>query len=294
MNKGMWYAVGAYVTWGLFPFYWKYLAHVPALQLLGHRIVWSFVLVAAIVLVTRQWKGFRQAALNSRMFRIYSVAAVLIAINWLTYVWAVGAGFIVETSLGYFINPLISVLLGVIFLGERLRPLQWLPVGMAAVGVLFLAFVYGSFPWISLTLAVSFGLYGLVKKTAPLGSLHGLTMETGILFLPAVAYLLIVNQQGQGAFLHSDGLTDWMLVGAGLVTTTPLLLFASASHRIPLTMMGLLQYINPTLQFLLGTLVYHEPFSLSRLAGFAIVWFALVLFGLEGFFANRQRLAAEA
>jgi len=287
MNKGIWYALGAYVFWGLFPVYWKLLRGVPALQLLGHRIFWSFLLLFGIILLARQGKAFR-AALNRRALLIYSVAAVLIAINWLTYVWAIGAGFIVETSLGYFINPLLSVLLGVIFLRERLRPLQWLPIGLAAAGVLYLTFAYGALPWVALTLAISFGFYGLVKKTAPLGALHGLTLETGILFLPALGFLLYSEFSGTGAFLHSPTLTDLMLVGAGLVTVIPLLLFASAAQRISLTTIGVLQYVNPTMQFLLGVVVFKEPFDHHRLIGFGVVWVALILFGVEGFLAQRR------
>ncbi|NCP16002.1 EamA family transporter RarD, partial [bacterium] len=203
MNKGIWYAVGAYAVWGLFPIYWKWLHQVPALQLLSHRIGWSFFLLLAVILATRQWQAFRAAALNRRVLRIYLIAAVLIGVNWLTYVWAVNAGFIVETSLGYFINPLLSVLMGVLFLRERLRAWQWVPIGMATAGVLYLTFAYGALPWIALTLAFSFGLYGLIKKVAPLSSLYGLTLETGILFLPALAYLLVANAAGQGAFLHA-------------------------------------------------------------------------------------------
>ncbi|MCX6033709.1 MAG: EamA family transporter RarD [Chloroflexi bacterium] len=294
MNKGIWYALGAYVTWGLFPVYWKLLAGIPALQLLGHRIFWSFLLLFSIVLVARQGRVFR-AALNWRVLLIYSAAAVLIAINWLTYVWAVGAGFIVETSLGYFINPLLVVLLGVVFLRERLRPLQWLPIGLAAAGVLYLTFAYGSLPWVALTLAVSFGFYGLVKKTAPLGALHGLTLETGILFLPALGFLLYSEFTGAGAFLHSPTLMDVMLVGAGLVTVVPLLMFASAVQRIPLTMIGVLQYVNPTMQFLLGVLIFKEPFDHHRLIGFGVVWVALILFGVEGFLAqSRSRVQGDA
>jgi len=287
MKKGIWYALGAYVTWGLFPIYWKLLSGVPALQLLGHRIVWSFLLLFGIILVVRQGKLF-QAALSWRVLLIYSVAGILIAINWLTYVWAVGAGYIVETSLGYFINPLLSVLLGVIFLRERLRPLQWLPIGLAAAGVLYLTFAYGSLPWVALTLAFSFGLYGLVKKTAPLGALHGLTLETGILFLPALGFLIFDEISGPGAFLHSSLTVDFMLVGAGLVTVAPLILFASAVKRIPLTLIGVLQYINPTMQFLLGVVIFKEPFDHHRLIGFGVVWFALILFGVEGFLAQRR------
>jgi len=294
MNKGIWYALGAYVTWGLFPVYWKILAGIPALQLLGHRIFWSFLLLSGIVLAGQQGRTFL-ASLNRRVIFIYFVAAVLIAINWLTYVWAVGVGLIVETSLGYFINPLLSVLLGVVFLRERLRPLQWVPIGMAAAGVLYLTFAYGSFPWVALTLAVSFGFYGLVKKTAPLGALNGLTLETGILFLPALGYLLTAEFNGTGAFLNSTALTNLMLVGAGLVTVAPLLMFASAVQRIPLTIIGLLQYINPTMQFLLGVLIFKEPFNHRRLIGFSVVWFALILFGVEGLLTQRKsRVLASA
>jgi chloramphenicol-sensitive protein RarD len=239
------------------------------------------------VLVARQVKVFH-SSLNRRVVLIYSVAAVLIAINWLTYVWAVGAGFIVETSLGYFINPLLVVLLGVIFLRERLRPLQWLPIGLATAGVLYLTFAYGSLPWVALTLAFSFGFYGLVKKTAPLGALHGLTLETGILIVPALGFLLYSEFTGTGAFMHSSPLQDVMLVGAGLVTVVPLLMFASAVQRIPLTLIGVLQYVNPTMQFLLGVLIYKEPFDHRRLIGFSVVWVALILYGLEGYLAQRK------
>lgn len=287
MNKGIWYALGAYITWGLFPIYWKQLAGIPALQLLGHRIVWSFLLLIGVVLVARQWRSLR-ASLTRRILAIYAVAAVLIGINWLTYVWAIGAGYIVETSLGYYINPLLSVTLGVVILRERLRPLQWVPVALAAVGVVYLSVSYGQLPWIALTLAFTFGTYGLVKKLAPLNAFHGLTLETGILFLPALAFLLISEFNGSGAFLHTVPLADLMLVGAGLVTVFPLWLFASAAPRIPLTTIGVLQYVNPTMQFLLGVLVYKEPFTHDRLIGFGIVWTALILFWLEGFFARRK------
>jgi len=291
MNKGIWYGIGAYVTWGLFPIYWKWLHHVPALQLLGHRILWSFLMLFVAILTSRQWNIFRAAVLAPRVLRIYLAAAVLVGINWLVYVWAVNAGFIVETSLGYYINPLLNVLMGVLFLHERMRSLQWVPLGLAAVGVLYLTFAYGSLPWIALTLAFSFGLYGLVKKTAPLGSLYGLTLETGLLFLPALLYLLYADATGQGAFLHTGAISDVLLVGAGLMTTIPLLMFASAARRIPLSLVGILQYIAPTLQFLLGVLVYREPFTHAQFIGFGIVWIALILFGVEGFLASRAQRA---
>lgn len=286
-KKGILYGLGAYVLWGFFPIYWKFLHQVPALQVIGHRIGWSFLLLAAIILVTRQWKSFRSTVLAPKTIGIYSIAAVLLSVNWLVYVWGVNAGFIVETSLGYFINPLISVLLGVIFLRERLRTMQWIPVGLAAVGVLYLTLTYGRLPWIALSLAFSFGTYGLVKKLAPLGSLYGLTLETALVFPIALLYLAFVDFQGTGAFLHEGVATDLLLSGTGVVTSIPLLMFASAARRIPLTMIGVLQYVAPTIQFLIGVFLYHEPFDHSRWIGFSLVWLALVIFWLENYIASR-------
>src|SRR5664280_707685 len=288
MKKGVLYGIGAYLLWGIFPVYWKLLEAVPAIQIISHRILWSFVLLALILFVTRQWRAFRSAALSRKVVLIYLVSAILLSINWLTYIWAINAGFVLETSLGYFINPLLSVLLGVLFLREKLRPLQWLPIGLAAIGVIYVAISYGQFPWIALTLAISFGLYGLVKKVAPLGSLFGLTLETGLLFLPAVAFLAVLEWQGQGAFLHVPAVSNLLMIGAGLVTTVPLLLFASAAQRIPLSTLGILQYINPTIAFLLGLFLFHEPFNLSLLIGFSIVWLALIIYWGENFLASQK------
>ncbi len=249
------------MIWGLFPLYWKWLQHVPALQLICHRILWSCLILAGVILCMRQTRAFREAALTPSVVGIYTAAALLVGINWLVYVWAVNNGFIVESSLGYFINPLLSILLGVIFLRERLRSWQWLPIGLTALGVLYLTFSYGRLPWIALTLAFTFGLYGLVKKTAPLGSLYGLALETGLLFLPALLYLVYADSIGQGAFLHTGARSDLLMMGAGLITTVPLLMFASAVQRIPLFLVGILQFITPTLQFLIGVLIYQEPFT---------------------------------
>jgi chloramphenicol-sensitive protein RarD len=287
MNKGILNGLGAYALWGLFPIYWKLLQQVPALQVIGHRIAWSFVLLIVVILLTKQWKEFRSAALTPKTIGIYSIAAVLLSVNWLVYVWGVNAGFIVETSLGYFINPLLSVLLGVVFLRERLRPAQWLPVGLAAAGVIYLTLAYGRLPWIALSLAFSFGIYGLVKKLAPLGSLYGLTLETAIVFPIALLYLLVVDFTGTGDFLHQGEVTDILLIGTGVVTSIPLLLFASAARQIPLTVIGILQYIAPTLQFLIGVFIYQEAFDQSRLIGFSLVWLALIIFWLENYLANR-------
>lgn len=287
MNKGIWYAAGAYVSWGLFPLYFKHLQHVPALQIVSHRILWSFVILAGLVLHGSGWKTFRAKALNYPVLRVYAFAALLIGINWLVYVWAVNTGKIVETSLGYFITPLLNVFLGVLFLHERLRRWQWVAIGFAAAGVVYLAVSYGALPWVALTLGLSFGLYGLVKKTAPLGSLPGLTLETGIWLLPAVLYLFYTERTGEAALLHTALSTDLLLVGSGALTMIPLLLFASAAQRIPLSLLGVIQYISPTLTFLLGVLVYREPFTYVQLVGFAIVWAALAIFTVEGWFAHR-------
>jgi chloramphenicol-sensitive protein RarD len=287
MNKGVWNGIGAYALWGFFPIYWKFLHQVPALQVIGHRISWSFILLIAVIVFTKQWKEFRSAALKPKTLAIYAIASVLLTINWLVYVWGVNAGFIVETSLGYFINPLLSVLLGVVFLRERLRLAQWIPVGLAAAGVTYLTVAYGRLPWIALSLAFSFGIYGLVKKLAPLGSLYGLTVETAIVFPFALLYLIFVNVAGDGAFFHTSLSTDLLLIGTGVVTSIPLLMFASAARQIPLTMIGVLQYIAPTLQFLIGVFLYHEPFDQRRLIGFSLVWLALIIFWLENYLANR-------
>lgn len=287
MNKGIWNGLAAYAMWGFFPIYWKLLHDVPALQVIGHRIGWSFLLLMAVILLTKQWKEFRSAALVPKVIGIYALAGILLSVNWLIYVWGVNSGFIVETSLGYFINPLVSVLLGVFFLRERLRTAQWIPVGLAAVGVIYLTVTYGRLPWIALSLAFSFGIYGLVKKIAPLGSLYGLTLETALVFPIALIYLIAVGSTGSGVFFHQGLLTDIFLIGTGAVTSIPLLMFASAARQIPLTMIGVLQYIAPTLQFLIGVFLYHEPFDQSRLIGFSLVWLALIIFWVENYFGNR-------
>lgn len=292
MNRGMWMAVGAYSIWGVFPVYWKWLSHVSALQLFGHRIVWSCLILLAFVLMTRQAQTFRQVAFNARVLRFYLLAAILIGVNWFLYVWAVNAGFVVESSLGYFINPLVSVSLGMILFRERLRPVQWAPVTLATLGVVYLTVTYGSPPWIALSLAFTFGFYGLVKKIAPLNSFYGLLLETGILFVPALAWLMYVETTGQGAFGHLGATADFLMAGTGIVTTVPMLLFAGAARRIPLSMIGILQYIAPTLQFLLGVLVFGEPFSSTQFIGFGLVWIALIIFAVEGVLAHRAQAVA--
>ena len=290
MKKGLLSAVAAYFLWGIFPIYFKALQVVPPTQILGQRIVWSFVFVMAVLLVKHEFKAWL-AVLNRRVVLIYCLAALLLSVNWLLYVWSVNSGYVIEASLGYFINPLVSVLLGVIFLREKLRPLQWIPVAIAAAGVLYLAVTYGSLPWIALTLAFSFGFYGLVKKIAPLDSLYGLSLETAILFVPALGFLLFSEVQGSGAFGHAGGWVTTLLALAGVISAVPLLLFASGVRSAPLSTVGLIQYISPTLQFLLGIFVFGESFSPTRLVGFILVWVALILFTFESLVMQRRGLS---
>jgi chloramphenicol-sensitive protein RarD len=266
------------------PIFWKLIELVPADQIIAHRIVWSFLLLAFILMPRRRTRpaGGGSPVRTGGVVGLYSVAAMLIALNWFVYVWAVNHGYILETSLGYFITPLVNVLLGVVVLGERLRRLQWVAVALAAAGVAYLTLVYGDAPWIAIALAVSFGTYGLVKKKAPLGSVLGLSVETGLLFVPALVYLAVAEMRGTGAFLAADTPTRVLIAAAGPVTTLPLVLFAAAVQRVPLSAIGILQFIAPTIQFVLGTVVYREPFSSQQLIGFVLVWAAVIVFGAEG------------
>ncbi len=281
-SRGTWYAIWAYAMWGLLPVFWKQLQHVPSSQLLCHRVVWSFFCLLAITWYLGRGATRGSPALDRKTVRIYICASLLIGINWSLFIWAVNAGFLVEISLGYFLSPLLSVALGVIFFREGLRLPQWVAIGLAGLGLLYMTILYRSLPWISLTLATSFALYGMVKKKAPLESIPGLGLETAILFFPALAWLLAAEMRGHGAFLHSGTATDLMLITAGPMTTLPLLLFTSAVRRVPLSVVGMTQYVSPTLQFLLGVLVYNEPFTRARLIGFAMVWLALLVFAADG------------
>ena len=293
MNKGIWYGIAAYGIWGILPIYWKALHAVPALEIVTHRLAWSLVFIAVLVSVRHEWGGLKKV-LNRRTLLIYTAAACLLSINWLCYIWGVNHGLIVETSLGYFINPLVNVLLAVVFLGEKLPVSKWLPIGLASVGVIYLTFSYGSVPWLAFALAVSFGLYGLIKKLAPLGSLYGLTLETAILLLPSLGYLVWIESQGQAAFGHSALQVNLMLPLAGVITAIPLLLFSSAARSIPLSTMGLLQYLSPTLQFLLGVFLFGEPFSQHQLIGFSIIWLALIIFSAGSLYEQRKALQTAA
>jgi len=292
VNKGILSGIGAYILWGMFPLYWKFLQQVPALQIIGHRIVWSFIFLIIIIISSKQWKNLRSAVSSKKVLGIYLTASALLTVNWLVYVWGVNAGRIVETSLGYFINPLFSVLLGIVFLKEKLRLMQWIPVILAAAGVIYLTVDYGRVPWIALTLAFTFGLYGLVKKIAPLDSLFGLTFETAIAFPLAMTYLIVVTSRGAGSFPNGNIPIDLLLIATGIITSVPLLLFAYAARNIPLSTVGILQYIAPSLQFLIGVAVYREDFGKTDMVGFGLVWTALLIFSIESA-GNRSRIKAE-
>lgn len=286
-STGAWYVALSYTLWGFFPIYWKALAGISSLQLIGHRIVWSFLVLLAMIARSKEWRVPLHAIRSPRVVGIYTVAAIAIAVNWLIFVWAVGINQIVQISLGYFINPLLSVVLGTLLFHERLRRLQWVSVALAAAGVLYLTLALGALPWISLSLAASFGTYGLMKKLAPLGPVQGLTFETGILFVPAAVYLIVEEVAGRGAFMHATPLRNLLMLGAGPVTTLPLLLFAAGVRRIPLSLVGMLQYVNPMLQISIGVFLYNEPFTRVQLVGFGLVWSALVLFAVEGYATRR-------
>ena len=285
--RAAWYVGLSYALWGFFPIYWKALSGISSLQLICHRIVWSFVLLAVLVARSQELQTLWQSILSPRVIGIYTIAAVAIATNWLIFVWAVGASQIVQISLGYFINPLLSVVLGMIVFHERLRRVQWLSVALAALGVAYLTLALGAVPWIALSLAATFGTYSLMKKVAPLTPVHGLAFETGILFIPAAIYLMVEGAAGRGAFMHAGTLRNLLMLGSGPVTTVPLLMFAAGVRHIPLSLVGMLQYINPTMQITIGVMLYREPFTRVQFIGFALVWSALALFAVEGYVSRR-------
>ncbi len=289
MNRGCVYAIGAYVLWGFLPVYWKALQAVPAAEIVLHRIIWSLVFLVILLSFRRQWAWLVGLRAQRQTLIILAVSAGLLAVNWLTYVWGVTNGFVVETSLGYFINPLFSVLLGVVFLRERLRLWQWVAVGLAALGVLYLTFGYGSFPWIALTLALTFGVYGLLQKKVRLESTESLAGEMAILVIPALMLLASLAIRGDNAFLQTNPTTALLLIGTGAVTAVPLIFFGAGARLIPLSTIGLLQYIAPTIQFLLGVFLYHEPFTTDRLVGFSLIWLALLIFALDNIRRQRNR-----
>jgi rarD protein len=289
--------VAAYFIWGLFPIYWPLLKPATAVEILAHRMAWSLLFVVALLAVRRHWSWCRELLRQPRKLGLLALAAVFITFNWGTYIYAVNTGHVVEAALGYFINPLVSVLFGVALFGERLRRWQWAAVGLGAVAVAVLTIAYGRMPWLALILAFSFGFYSVIKKGVNVGAAESLTVETLVLFLPALAYLAVLEADGTGTFGHHGVAHAVLLAGAGLVTAVPLLFFGAAAIRVPLSVMGILQYIAPILQFLYGVLVARETMPPARWAGFAIVWLALAIFTWDGLRAGRtarQRAAEEA
>lgn len=293
-QKGLLYGFTAYTLWGLLTIFWKSLAHVPALETLSHRIVWSLIFLAVLLTGRKQWAWLNANWRNWRLLFTFFGAGCLLSINWGTYIWAVNSDFIVEASLGYFINPLVNVLLGVIIFKERLRLGQGIAIGFATAGVLYLTFSYGQLPWIGLTLAFSFGLYGVLKKRATLQALESMFLEVTILFLPALGYLLYLEATGVGQFGHANLMTNLLIPMTALATVLPLVAFAAAAPRIPLSTLGILQYMAPTLQFLIGVLIYNEAFTQARLIGFSLIWTALFIYSIEGYLLRRRRKAEAA
>ena len=271
----------AWTMWGFFPLYWPLLEPAGAVEILAHRIFWSLIVMLAVVLVMRKRAALLATFANRRTRWLLALAAVLITVNWGTYIYGVNSHHVVETSLGYFINPLVSVLLGVVVLGERLRRLQWAALALAGIAVLALTVEYGRPPWISLVLAFSFGSYGLAKKKANAGAVESLVLETALIAPVALGYIVFLMATGASTFGREGAGHVVLLVGTGVVTVIPLLCFGGAATRIPLSTLGLMQYLTPTVQFLLGILFFHEPMPAMRWVGFSLIWLALALFTAE-------------
>jgi len=293
-RSGFFLGAAAYLLWGAFPLYWPLLEPAGAVEILAHRVAWSVITMGIVLVLARRVPHLRAILRDRRARRLLAVAAVLIAVNWGTYIWGVNNHRVVETALGYFINPLVTVVMGVVFLGERLRRWQWIAVGVAAAAVIGLAVEYGHPPWVALALAFSFGSYGLLKKKAGVEAVESLTFETVVLAPLALAYLIWLGAHGQGHFTSEGPGHAVLLMTTGVVTAVPLLCFGAAAIRVPMTTLGLLQYVTPILQFLLGITVRHEEMSSARWAGFALVWVALTVFTVEATRHHRRQLALAA
>jgi len=286
-RKGYLFGIAAYVLWGFFPLYFKLLRPSGPLEILAHRVVWSALFVGVLLTLARSWRRIADLARRPRTLLVIGLAAVLIAVNWGTYIYGVNTARVVETSLGYFITPLISVAFGLAVFGERLRPARWAALGVGTVAVAVLAVDYGRLPWIALTLAGSFASYGLVKKRLGLPPTDGLFVESAALAVPGLGYLAWLGAAGRSTFTASPGHTMLLLV-SGAVTAVPLLMFAASANRITMTGLGILQYIAPILQFFVGVAIEHEPMPAARLFGFALVWLALVVFTWDGLRQSRR------
>jgi chloramphenicol-sensitive protein RarD len=287
MNRGIALGVGAYLVWGVLPIYWKLLDSVDATEILAHRIVWSIVFLAASITARKSWPLI--TSLPRRVTLRLLVSGLLLAVNWGTYIWAVNNGHIVEASLGYFINPLFNVVLGVVILRERLDPGQWVAVAIATIGVSYMTIEVGSLPWIALVLAGTFGLYALSKKQlVSVGPIESLAVEISVILIPALGFLIARGMGGTGAFISAGASTTLLLAITGVATAVPLMLFGAAAHRIKLSTVGILQYIAPSLQFLIGVFIYNEEVTGHELVGFILVWIALAVFTGNGVLRSRR------
>lgn len=282
MRTGMFSAAAAYIMWGLFPLYFKMLRDIAPGEILMHRMIWSLVFLLAVLAWRKQWAWIGTVIRQPRVMAGFAASAILLSTNWFIYIWAVNNDRVVDASLGYFINPLVNVLLGFMILRERMRPGQWMAVAIAAGGVAWLTWQSGHPPWIGLALALSFGVYGLLRKIAALGPLEGLSLENMLLFPLALAYMVILTIDGHNSFLTAPLSSQWLLAAAGPITAIPLLLFAAGARRIPMSVLGILQYLSPSIQLLLGVWLYHEPFGSDRLIGFVAIWAALAVYSAEG------------
>jgi chloramphenicol-sensitive protein RarD len=279
-SLGLIFGVGSYILWGLFPLYWPLLKPANPLEIVSHRAVWTLVFCLIILALTKQMHSTLAIIKRPKIMAGLFLTTILVSINWLTYIWATNNGHVVEAALGYYINPLIIIAFGVLLLREKMRPLQWLAVGIAAVGVTILTIDYGRLPWVAISLALSWGTYGLVKKKLDLGALNGLAIETLISLIPYAGYLIYLGKQGTGQFGHTPSLTI-LLISAGAVTAIPLLLFNGSTTRLPYSIIGLLQYITPTIQFSIGVWLRHEDMPAARWVGFLIIWVALIALGAD-------------
>ena len=286
--KGFWAVFAAFISWGLFPLYWHQLKQVPAMQIVAHRVVWCSVFVVGYLLWRDGAGWLRQALLRPRVPLMLGASSILISFNWGLYIWAVNNGHVVESSLGYFINPLVNVLLGVLLLHERLNTAQRVAVACAAVGVAWLTWQLGAPPWIALGLALSFGSYGLIRKIAAVEAIPGLGVESVFLLLPALAWLLWNQHQGTGVFGHPPLYVNLMLVAGGAMTAVPLILFAYGARRISYSLVGIVQYVGPTLQLLTGVFLFGESFSRVQALGFGLIWAALAIYAADGLWRSRR------
>ncbi len=280
-TQGAWLALAAYTWWGVAPMYFKQLSHIPAYEILTHRVIWSFLLLLGLLSLLKLWPRVRATLANPSYVWLLLLSSLIIGLNWLVFIWAVNNNKLLDASLGYYINPLFNVVLAMLFLGERYRPIQWLAVLLASLGVLIQLVVFGSLPWVALVLAITFSCYGLIRKQVPVDPFTGLMLETLVLLPLAAVYLLVIADSSTSSMSANTLSTNLWLISAGIVTTAPLLLFAGAAKRLRLSTLGFFQYIGPSLMFLLAVLIYDEPLTLDKTITFALIWCSLLMYTLD-------------